>query len=209
MDVDALARFLRETAPPPLAPPDHRIIDVSGRQLVEVTITHEERLLVQRHALAAAVGGTSRIFSGEERAANLTANQISGQLGELAYHIYLFGRSTGAKRYDERRQLRNANKHLGDGGEDVEGTKTDVKLSLWRKQKRSLWDHNLPVRPDERHSGFNYVLGLHPSSCKKVWLLGWASETQLPNKVVETGLFAGAFILPARLLRPLPVIPVP
>lgn len=154
------------------------------------------------HARAAELGGTSHVRRGD-RGTELPGDQLVGQLGTAAWHLYWFGH---AQPYLLGRTLQNRVPHLGDGGSDVMGARIDVKTSLMRKNPDPL-AYNLLVRPAERHPDTTYVLALVPSlGLREVLLVGWATEYDLPEHPVPDGPLAGAYRLPATGLAPLPPV---
>lgn len=161
--------------------------------------------LVQHHALKASLGGISRVRAGADRSAFLNQDQVVGQLGTIALHKYLYGTT---ERYIFSRHAQNRVPDQGDGGEDLPGANVDVKTSVMRYGQDPL-KYNLCVRPRERHAGWVYVLALVPKDyeCNRVvHLLGWQADEDLPSEPAAAGPLAGAFVVPASDLHPLPPI---
>lgn len=156
-----------------------------------------------RMAEPAMIGGGSHIRSGGDRTANLAMDQYVGVgIGELAGNKYLFS----VDAYIANRKARNANPTFGDGGSDTLGYKIDYKTSHARKS--DLLSYNLVVRPRERHTGFVYVLGLvraerlaDPNTA--AYLIGYATDDMLDNRMAKCGIFSGAYVIPAKELLPM------
>lgn len=180
-----------------------REIASTPRPIIEVELDDDQVRLVTAHAWMAKVGGRS-VIRGDARKETLHIDQQVGQIGTLGYLLYKYG-DDGRKIYDEMRRKQNMNPRKGDGGNDVPGERTDVKASLWRHRTRSLWTHNLCVRPHERHKDWRYVMAMVPESLAKVWLLGWRSDESLPPTTVESGPLAGTFAVVASDTWELPV----
>lgn len=169
---------------------------------VAIDVSKAELNFARHHASRAEVGGVSRVReTATARAHALEEDQFVGQLGTLAFHKYLHGH---VHQYALGRYLQNRMPTVGDGGEDVIGTNLDVKTSLMRAS-RNPSDYNLLVRPAERHAGWVYALALVPQAIeieRMVYLVGWATDEQLPARPEADGPFRGAFRLVAADLTP-------
>jgi hypothetical protein len=157
------------------------------------------------YAGRAQVGGQSQVRSGQDRQQQLATDQLVGQLGELALSKYLGGTRLF---YELTRTIRDLDPHAGDGGGDLLATNVDVKCSLMRAANNPL-AYRLLVRPRERHPNTVYVLALvEPDVWQtgKVCLVGWCKDTHLPKQPLAEGPFAGAHVVLATELRPLPPI---
>jgi hypothetical protein len=171
--------------------------------VLHVQLTEAERQLALDYAGRAAIGGASQVRSREDRQASLHGDQAVGQLGELALSKYLGGTPLF---YQLSRTMRDQRPHQGDTGDDLLATNVDVKCSLMRAGLDPL-RYRLLVRPRERHEGAVYVLALVAPdvwSTGDVSFVGWCREQDLPAHPARDGPFAGAFVLPATALNPLP-----
>lgn len=151
----------------------------------------------------AAVGGTSRVRGREDRLAELVTDQSVGQLGEMALSKYVGGTPLF---YELTRTIRDLNPMQGDDGGDLLATNLDVKCSLMRASQDAL-KYRLLVRPKERKPNAVYVLALvGPDVWQtgQVTLVGWRRDRDLPAECARDGPFAGAYVLPADQLHPLP-----
>lgn len=165
--------------------------------IISVKLTKEHADAARRHAGVSSFGGESNIFRGAERQTRCLSDNVVGHLGQVALHLYLFG---GLERYEMSRWVQNQFPRIGDGGVDALGLRLDVKTSDVRTGL-ALLGHRLLVRPKERHAENVYVLALLQSPF--VHLIGWARDTDLPQSPSTEGVFAGAYVLPARMLHPL------
>ena len=153
-------------------------------------------------AKAAEIGGKSHIRTGEDRLEKLSQDQIVGQVADAAFHVYLHGHGLEWKR---KRWYQNHFPRVGDGGSDVPPSNIDVKGSL-RRGTLPFEAYRLAVRPPELHENWVYVLAIVEEDFKFCHFLGWASTSMLPIDVEQAGTFAGAYVLPAVKLYPLPPI---
>jgi hypothetical protein len=156
-------------------------------------------------AAHAELGGVSRVREAADRAAQLKQDQGVGQLGEIALSKYLGGTPLF---YELTRVVRGMNPDRGDGGADLLATNVDVKCSQMRAGLDPL-RYRLLVRPQERVATAVYVLALVGADVWQtglVQLVGWCTDAQLPRAPVQSGVFAGAFVVPATSLTPLPPI---
>ena len=174
--------------------------------VIYMSITDGIFKLCKRMARLAEIGGKSHVYEGsaEERSAKLSEDQLIGQLGTLAAIAQITGSSDP---YIRARREANENPTVGDGGSDIGGVNVDVKTSLKRHVLRSPLDYNLLVRPAELHEDWVYVLCLVTRLEKDsaiVAVIGWAHTHDLPSTANLGGAFDGAFVLPARLLNPMP-----
>lgn len=166
-------------------------------------VTNPELLGVRQHAHNAWLNGHSHV-RGSDRAQMGEVDQLVGQLGEFALARYLGDEES----YFQRRRRIDKTPTVGDDGSDFKDLKIDVKTSLARRSPNPR-DYRLLVRPRERHTENVYVLGIveNPEGLfldavsHKVYLVGWAYDSDLPAEPHEGGVFDGAFALPARKLR--------
>lgn len=173
--------------------------------MITIDISKYDWNLAQYHARKAELGGVSQVRTGVERAAALPQDQTVGQLGTLALVKYLYGTT---ERYLFARSAQNRTPHDGDGGQDIIGANLDVKTSVMRYGQDPT-KYNLCVRPRERHAEWVYVLALVPKDYEDnrvVHLVGWCSDEQLPLTPAADGPLAGAYVVPAGALVPLPPI---
>lgn len=178
--------------------------------MVSLWLDTYEAQYCKRMAKFAEIGGGSQVRT-DNRASSLTMDQIVGQLGQYALSIYLFG--TPAQYYTQRMSA-NINPKIGDNGQDILGANLDVKTSLMRDSQYTA-SYRLAIRPKERHDGHVYYLALvkpnGDSSLKMdepilVYIVGWASDNDLPDKPDDDGVFKGAYTLKADKLNvPAPI----
>ena len=145
------------------------------------------------------LNGKSHVRSGTERQRNGLEDQLVGQIGE--YGLAKFFGVVG--QYFERRDVINRNPWKGDGGSDLIGRAIDIKSSFMRASGDPS-RYNLLVRPAERHKDNTYVLGLVTKTgddSYKLYLVGYAYDSDLPNDPCAEGVFSGAFRIPAAKLR--------
>lgn len=152
--------------------------------------------VVEQNAEKAWMNGKSHIRSSERERFGME-DQLVGQMGEYALAKW-FG---DIPSYFSRRQKINETPWKGDDGSDIDGLHIDVKTSLMRRQKDPS-RYNLLVRPGERHQHNIYVLALVESiELKKVLLVGWLKDSELPTHPVSSGIFEGAYLMPATNLN--------
>jgi hypothetical protein len=150
--------------------------------------------------------GRSNIRGREDRAGTLGTDALVGQIGTYAGLKFLYGASCLDK-YLTGRWHANRRKFEGDGGSDVDALNLDFKASLRRDPSKPLLSYNLAVRPRERHDDWTYILAIVGSLAGEqalVYILGWASTAMIPDTPAEDGPLAGAHLLHARELHPLP-----
>lgn len=172
---------------------------------VVVGLSPDDLEAVAGYAGRAQVGGRSEVRTAGDRQPNLATDQLVGQLGEVALSRYLGGTRLF---YELTRTVRDLDPAAGDGGGDLLAVNVDVKCSLMRASQDPL-AYRLLVRPRERHAGLVYVLALvEPSVWQtgEVTLVGWCKEADLPSQPQRDGPFAGAYVVPATQLQPLPPI---
>lgn len=181
------------------------IIDLGAAQL--------ERCLF--FAGNAEIGGASNIRSSAgERMAEISVDQMVGQVGTLALSCWMLGKAAGYAEYARGRIAADRNPTSGDGGADILGTNIDVKSSLHRYAQKSPFEYNLLVRPQERHPGHVFVLGLveieDPAARVDTWrtarvhLVGWATNEELRPPPQGDNPFGDAWRLRGKDLHPLP-----
>jgi hypothetical protein len=173
--------------------------------IINIQLTPKELRTAADYASRAELGGVSRVRGAADRQAELRTDQAVGQLGELALSRFLGGSPLF---YELTRTIRDLDPTQGDGGGDLLATNVDVKCSLMRAST-DLLRYRLLVRPKERHEQLVYVLALVGQD---VWqtgtvnLVGWARDCDLPEQCARDGPFAGAYVIPASQLYPLPPI---
>ena len=171
-----------------------------------VTLQSWEMSIVKAMAAQWDYPGRSNIRQGDDRAGMLSTDALVGQVGTYAGVKFLYGAS-GLDKYLTGRWHANRRKFESDGGSDVDALNLDFKSSGRRDPGKTLLSYNLCVRPRERYDGWIYVLALvdQPTEDRAVvHLIGWASAEMLPSEPAKEGPLAGAFVLPARELHPLP-----
>lgn len=171
---------------------------VKSSQVLTFNLTATEVEFCNKMAGAACLGGRSSV-RGEDRQSMLTEDQLVGQLGTYTGLKWMTGHS---QLYCLSRWYQNKMPYQGDGGSDVPGANIDFKSSMIRTG-RPLLEHRLAVRPTERHPGWVYVLCL-VNEHYQVFMIGWATDEELPVEPEKEGGFEGAFCLPAKELHPLP-----
>lgn len=176
---------------------------ISIEDIVTINISASEMSFVKKMALKAELGGQSSIRDREDRIKSLEIDQLVGQIGTYAGSKFLLG---DTKDYRVSRWYANQNKWSGDAGSDITGANVDFKTSLVRKKERDILDYRLLVRPKEYHENWVYILNLVTSlnaDHAEVKIVGWASSRMLPP-IARDGLFAGAHVLSAKELNPIP-----
>lgn len=173
---------------------------------MDVHLSRSDMEIVYRHAKAACIGGSSHV-RGSDRQERLLEDQIAGLAGNMALAIW---RDGDHRAYLESRHSQNRMPTTGDGGFDLPRCRLDVKTSVMRAGCNPS-RYRLAVRPKERHHGWLYALALiKPFEIKDlalgltVNLVGWAEESSLPGIPESSGVFTGAFTLPAKDLIPFP-----
>lgn len=177
---------------------------VTENDIIRMEIQPRDMNVVAGHARLACIGGKSNI-RGASRQATLKEDQLVGQIGQYVGSLWLSG---SADSYLRSRWVANQNPTVGDGGSDLIGSNIDFKTSLVRSPDRDLLSYRLAVRPKERHQDWVYVLVLvtkmKPPDPVVAHLIGWAADYMLPKSPNDSGVFSGAFTIPARNLHPLP-----
>ena len=176
---------------------------LQSADLLYIHLTPTERERSAHFARHAAVGGVSRVRDRADRAASLHTDQAVGQLGEMALSKYLGGTPLF---YELTRTIRDLDPTKGDDGGDLLATNLDVKCSAMRASTDPL-KYRLLVRPRERKANAVYVLALVGQDVWQtgtVCLVGWCRDHTLPESCARDGPFAGAYVLPATQLAPLP-----
>jgi len=190
--------------------PIHVFLERAGRRVVLrssdihiIQLSPSERERCRHFAASAAVGGRSEVRGRADREHFLVTDQEVGQLGESALSKYIGGTLLF---YELTRTIRDLDPQAGDGGGDLLATNLDVKCSVMRASPDPL-RYRLLVRPRERHADSVYVLAL---VAPDVWqtgdvqLVGWCKDSDLPSQSARDGPFAGAYVVPATELHPLP-----
>lgn len=160
------------------------------------------------YAKQAELGGTSQIRSAKDRQRKLQQDQLVGQLGQMAFCLYLTGNSN---MYRLSRYWVNIDPSRGDGGSDFPGANVDVKTSKVSADRiDDLLNYNLVVRTKERHARSVYVLAFAIDQGDRwtVALVGWASDKDLPQESTTDARFppninGEAFLIRADKLNPL------
>lgn len=175
---------------------------LAAMKVYSTTIEPEDFEKVKQNAEKAWLNGKSHIRSSDREQYGME-DQLVGQMGEYALAKWLGVLPS----YFSRREIINLNPWKGDEGSDVDGMQIDVKTSLMRRQKDPS-RYNLLVRPRERHNENIYVLALIPDiQDGKVLLVGWLRDSELPTDPVGSGVFAGAFLMPATNLNDMKSLP--
>lgn len=167
---------------------------------VTFPVTGALRRLAEDYASRAALGGQSHVRDADARRAALSEDQVTGQLGQIALHLYWHGH---LHLYRVGRTVQDQYPTVGDGGMDMVGTNLDVKTSLVRTAL-PLEKHHLLVRPAERHPDWCYVQALLTES--EIHLMGWYPDSDLDGWAATSGNFAGACAVPCSALYPLPPV---
>lgn len=170
---------------------------------IVIDIDTEALRMVRSYAARASIGGVSRIRAQAARQANLSTDQVVGQIGTYAGVRWLTGSD---QQYRLGRWFADQAPRSGDGGADIPGSNIDFKARLHRNAWMAILDYDLAVRPAERHANWVYVhiVVELATTTARAHLLGWASDAMLPIRPNGTGPFTGAFILHAAELHPLP-----
>jgi hypothetical protein len=176
---------------------------LQSSDLIAVSLSPTDIARSEHFARNAELGGVSRVRSAEDRKASLVTDQSVGQLGEMALSKYLGGTPLF---YELTRTIRDLDPTKGDEGGDLLATNLDVKCSLMRGSSDPL-KYRLLVRPKERKANAVYVLALvgpYVWQSGEVTLVGWCRDRDLPDSCARDGPFAGAHVLLASQLYPLP-----
>uniref|UniRef100_I2Q575 Uncharacterized protein n=1 Tax=Desulfovibrio sp. U5L TaxID=596152 RepID=I2Q575_9BACT len=171
-----------------------------------VTLQPWELSIVRAMAATWDFPGRSNIRGREDRAGMLSTDSMIGMLGQYAGTKFLFG-AAALDKFLISRWHANRHKLQSDGGTDLDAGNVDFKTSLRRDSGKALLSYNLAVRPRELHEQTVYVLALVDTLTDDratVHLIGWASAEMLPTSPTTDGPLAGAHVLPARELHPLP-----
>jgi len=175
---------------------------VRKEHILTYVLTEEQVAVARGYAESAELGGYSSVRSRNDRMNSLSEDQVIGQLGTLAGHLWLYGHDVF---YRQTREMANADPWKGDGGCDVPGRKIDFKTSLMRAGDDPT-KYRLPLRPRERHPEWVYILILvaeHSESSATIHLVGWAAEHEFPQSTESGGPFAGAHVIRVPYLHPL------
>ena len=171
---------------------------------VRVSVPQHLGRIAQFMARKAEVGGVSRIHKNHgERLERQRIDSMVGQMGTLAGCIMLTG---GYEDYIKSRYIQNKFPRMGDGGEDILGANIDFKVSLKRYSSMPPMDYHLLVRPAERHSNQVYIHGLiepweEDGLPDSVLFTGWATDKDLPEKPIESGVLSGAYAIEVKHLN--------
>ena len=158
------------------------------------------------------MGGHSAVrHDRTERLASLGTDQLIGHLGNLAGCMWLYGKALGhyvfrttqhdfGHRWDGRTGR-------GDGGSDIIGCNLDFKACEWSLiGARPLDQVFLPVRPNERHDQWIYVLVLVEPRQDAAHIVGWVRDEDIGPEPNGTGVFEGAHVIAVPDLQaPLPL----
>ncbi len=181
---------------------------------VSIILNEDEILICQYYAKNAELGGRSHLRL-SDRVAKLATDQMVGQLGTLAFHIWLYGRDQGRSRYIRIRDKADKNPWRGDHGNDIQDDRLppiDIKTSLMRSLKKPPHEYFLAVRPAEHDANHLYILALICQNLSKTYaeilLMGKCRGDELIIQATS-GIFGplygkpGAFIKKASTLHPL------
>lgn len=162
------------------------------------TLTADEIRTIKPYAQRASLGGTSHVRNSDDRNANLSIDQIVGQVGEFTLARFMGDES----KYFSRRDEIDKNPWQGDDGFDYPGSDIDVKTSFMRGSSDPM-NYRLAVRPRERRDK-RYILALVKKLENNevlVTFAGWAYDSDLPKNPESSGIFQGAYTIMAPNLR--------
>ena len=178
---------------------------VTSDQIIKLVFSPSDIATAKRNAGKASLGGVSRVREGADRQYALAIDQLVGQLGQIAGHRWLYGHPFD---YARGRWYINRHPHVGDGGSDVACGNIDFKASLLRYPDKPLLDYHLLVRPAERHQNLVYIpiiVDLQEDNTQGcAYVMGWATDSMLPESPEKEGVFQGAFALCCADIHPLP-----
>jgi hypothetical protein len=159
---------------------------------------------VKLMAKIAEIGGKSHVRPDRnERIEMLSEDQMTSQICEAAFYVYLHGHSM---EWVRNRWFKNHAPYIGDNGSDVPPSNIDVKGSLRRYPNIKPEEYHLLVRPPEFRQNTVYIFALAEPGYTKVHFIGWATSDMFPKELSTDRRFAGAHVLPASSLNPLPPI---
>lgn len=128
------------------------------------------------HAKLAEIGGASKFRNREDRIANMSIDQATGQFGEAGESKLLTG---SIELYVRTREKKEKTPFRGDDGTDLIGFNVDPKASRMRcgcDRMYHLW-----IRPREYHATVYYYLALmHPDRNNEIMFVGWALGSTVP-----------------------------
>jgi hypothetical protein len=181
---------------------------VTSGQIISINFNKGAIDMVRPNSKAAEIGGRSNIRGGVSRAAFLSDDQLTGQIGNLAGVIAMYGT---IDQYLAVRDEANRKPTKGDNGIDLIGSNVDFKASIMRKGLDPL-DYYLLVRPKEKHENHIYVsvmvepLDEHRDPVTVAHVVGWAPTSYVeqygPNQKRGPD-FGNAFAVPNRELFPM------
>lgn len=138
---------------------------------------------IKKYADASMIGGKSHIIlDDEERKQRLWRDQLVGQSGEAAIHLYTSGSIQG---YIDSRSARGYRSRSNDGGTDIPGAQVDIKCSNLPPGKHP-GSFVLFVRDKEFNPNTLYYLGL--MTCVRspfqvyVMIAGWVHGSEYIDK---------------------------
>ena len=173
---------------------------IRKQDIITIHLDEQEVQLARYYAEKCVTNGHSHVRSEETREETCPEDQLTGQLGSLAIHLYLFG---GLERYKATRHEMNKHPYDGDCGEDITGANIDVKASRMRT-KLHMSEYYLSVAPKELREGWVYVQALVPDVRDDVvHLMGWAMTDMLTKEPVTALCFKKKHILVVTSLNPL------
>ena len=160
---------------------------------MNITFSDNQLETIKSFAKKLELGGKSHIRSEAERSKTLAADQIVGQLGEAALHVWLTGEF---EPYVATQELKNSTiqRGQGDNGRDIEGTPLTIDIKTTRIRNRyAPSKFKLIVSKPEYKSYRIYVQAfvIGPYTNPTVHIAGWAYGKGLeflPNYKKAMGL---------------------
>lgn len=140
--------------------------------MVTINVNDDDIERLVRNIEMCCIGGKSNVREGLDRQEHVRYDQYVGQVAEYCASVYLTGNATA---YYMQRDIRNADKYNGDGGQDLYGIpRLDVKgrgFNDWQY----LYRKELIVPKEEMRSGWIYVHCMIPTFKDYTGVItGWA-----------------------------------
>lgn len=161
-------------------------------RVLEYHLSRQDLYIIGRDAEAASLGGVSRLVKDKnEREEKLYRHQFTGLLGNWCLSLWWSG---NVEAYHMMRRHQNLFPTKGDGGFDLPGCAIDIKTSMMTASSDPMRYH-LWIRPEERHAGNTYGLGLvcakdmaelRAAGEARVLLVGWITDDDLPDAPNDT-----------------------
>lgn len=170
--------------------------------MIRYRIHDDEFDLIRAEArLSARWDGGSNIRDRESKVSLLDVDNVVGQIGEWALSLALTG---SADAWLRTRAKRARKPWEGDGGEDLDGLRWDVKSSLMR-YAQDPYRYRLFVRSRELRDGWKYALALVSNDWRSVWLPGYATSDEVrEGPRAWNGSQAGPHEIEVAKLHPMP-----